>query len=514
MAQGAFRPVISNPQSVDDLVARLSTVDSVPAESSPAVLIAGVAVVSSSVETGDVFVALPGAKTHGARYAADAISRGAVAVVTDATGAELIGTTEVPVVVVADPRTELGALSAWVYGTDQSNLVTLGITGTNGKTSTSFFMEELLSLLSVKSGLSSTAEIHLGDEVFQPRLTTPEACEVHAFLASCAEHGATAAIVEVSAQAMTHHRVDAVSFDVVGFTNLSHDHLDEYGTLENYFAAKLSLFTPEHASRAVVSLESSWGVTLADVSTIPVVTLSRTPDHNSDWHVQIHSEDAHGTTFDLRSRDGQGLTSHVDVIGQHMASNAALAILMVNQAGWTMDEIGAALKLSGGFHVNPPGRIERVSGVTGPNVFVDSGHTPEAITVTLESVRRITSGSLIGLVGAGGNRDTLKRFPLGQITAQLCDTVIVTDDNSRFEDPAEIRAEVMRGALSAAASDAVHEIGDNRDAIEFAVSRATSGDSIVWLGLGNETYREVMGEKRPHSARDLARTALSEAGWS
>ncbi|MEY4396924.1 MAG: hypothetical protein RLZZ40_680 [Actinomycetota bacterium] len=508
-----FRPEISHPRTVSELSSEFGLVpsaNSVHADSTP---IAGVTVVSSRTQPGDVFVALPGAKTHGANYAVDAIERGAVAVVTDAAGVDVLGSCPVPVFISTSPRGQLGSLSSWVYRSNENDLVIVGMTGTNGKTSTSFYMEELLSLLGVTSALSSTAEIHLNGEIYQPRLTTPESCEVHAFLAACGTTGSKAAIVEVSAQAMTHHRVDSVMFDVVGFTNLSHDHLDEYGTLDAYFAAKQQLFTAEHARRGVISLETEWGAQLALSATIPCVTVSRDASTESDWTVTIVNENAGGTTFELQSRSGEVYSTHIDVIGQHMASNAALAMVMISEAGWSMQEIATRLDAVGGFHVNPPGRIERIAGATGPNIFVDSGHTPDAISVTLSSVRRVTTGRLICLVGAGGNRDSLKRAPLGEISATLCDEVIVTDDNSRFEDPAEIRAEVLRGAHSAGTSAAIHEIGENRDAIEFAVSHATDGDSIVWLGLGNETYREVMGEKRPHSARDLARDALKHAGW-
>ncbi len=472
--------------------------------------VTGITIDSSDVQPGDIFAALPGANRHGAEFAAAALEQGAVAIVTDPAGAGVLDT-DAPVIVVDDPRAALGEIAAWVYRTDEEPPKLFGITGTNGKTSTAFMLEGLLADLGFVTGLSTTAERHVGDLVVTSKLTTPEASELHALLARMREAGVRAAVLEVSAQALERHRVDGVVFDVVAFTNLSHDHLDDYGSMDAYFDVKLDLFTPDRAQRGVVCVDTDWGVRVAERSRIPVTTVTSDPERSADWHVDIWEETAVSTSFTLTGIDGGAIEVQVPFIGRHMAMNAAIAILMLVEDGFEIE--GVAEVIDRGMRPTLPGRIERVSGDEGPSVFVDYGHSPDAFAQTLQALRRVTEGKLIMVFGADGDRDTTKRADMGRIAAELADAVVVTDFNPRSEDAASIRAQVLEGARSVAGDTTVIESSPEEAAIRAAIALAGPGDTVLWAGPGDADYREVAGRREPFVARDEARLALHEAGW-
>lgn len=344
----------------------------------------GITLATADLLPGDVFVAVQGVNRHGAEFAATAAEKGAVAVVTDAAGADVAESTGLPVLVVDDPRGILGELSAWVYSTgrDDSLPILFGTTGTNGKTSVSHLLEGILGQLGAVTGLSSTAERHIAGHTIVSRLTTPEAYEMHALLALMRERGVEAVAVEVSAQALSRRRVDGIVFDVAGFTNLSHDHLDDYADMREYFEAKLPLFRPDRARRAVICLDSSFAPEVVQRCEVPSVTIG-TPAiaadpasaGQADWIVEILDERPGGTEFRLIARDGRSLTTVVPVIGRHMAANAGLAIVMILEGGYAWDALVAALD-GGRIDAYLPGRTQLVSGDRGPAVYVDFGHSP------------------------------------------------------------------------------------------------------------------------------------------
>ena len=270
-------------------------------------IISGIAVTTQSVQPGDIFVALPGKNGHGAAYAAAAVEAGAVAVLTDAAGEETARQAGVPCLVSDNLRGRLGELSAFIYGTHEDPPVLFGITGTNGKTTTAHVLEAVLRQMGVRTGLSTTAERHINGEVFVSRLTTPEATDVHALLARMKESKVQAAVLEVSAQGLTHGRIDGIVFDCVGFTNLSIDHLDDYGTMDNYFEAKEMLFTPQRAQAGVVSLESEWGNRLVADPTIPVSTISADSATDPDWRLEILDALPETTRFRVHNRAGDSI---------------------------------------------------------------------------------------------------------------------------------------------------------------------------------------------------------------
>jgi UDP-N-acetylmuramoyl-L-alanyl-D-glutamate--2,6-diaminopimelate ligase len=469
------------------------------------VAVTGVTHDSRQVQPGDLYAALPGAKLHGAAFIAQAAEAGAVAVLTDVAGTPLAGI--LPVLTVEDPRAHLGRVAAYVYGEPARDLLMLGITGTNGKTTTAYLVESGLRTAGNRVGLVGTIETRVGDERFPSVRTTPEATELHALLAVMRERGATACVMEVSSHALVLGRVDGIVFDVVGFTNLSRDHLDFHGDLEDYFAAKASLFTPQRSLRGVVCVDDEYGSRLAELATVPVVTVAA--KRAADWRVvdqQVAYSDA-TTTATLQDAHGRRLSVVSPMPGDFNLANAALGVVMLLEAGIDASDAVRGVMRCGGV----PGRMERVqsTGADEPLAVVDYAHTPDAIENVLRALRPPTRGRLIVIVGAGGDRDPHKRAAMGAAAARTADLVIVTDDNPRSEDPARIRAAVLAGALAVAGSAGVEEIGDRRTAIERAV-KATRGrsDTVVIVGKGHEQGQEIGGVVHPFDDRVVLRDAL------
>ncbi len=474
--------------------------------------VTGVAIASGAVHGGDLYVGVPGRHAHGADYAAQASANGAVALLTDAAGVERAAGSGLPVLVTPDARAALGEVAAWIHRTAENPATLFGVTGTNGKTSVVYLLYAVLRQLGVVAGLTSTAERRIGDEAVTSSLTTPEASELHALLARMREVDVRAVGIEVSAQALSRHRVDGIVFDVVGFTNLSHDHLDDYASMLEYFDAKRELFTPERARRGVVTVDSEWGERLVAESRIPVATLAIEPDVDADWHLAVLDETPTQTRFRLEGPDGRALETSIPLIGRYNAANAALAIVMLVESGHDLDLIAGAVA-EHGIDAYIPGRTERVSGDRGPVVYIDYGHTPDAFTQALEAIRRTTDGRVVMVFGADGDRDTTKRAEMGAIAARGADALVVTDFHPRWEDPAAIRAALIAGARAAVPDREIHEIADQRAAFRHALSLVGEGDAILYAGPGHEDYQEVAGVKHPYSARDDARLALQEAGW-
>jgi UDP-N-acetylmuramoyl-L-alanyl-D-glutamate--2,6-diaminopimelate ligase len=475
--------------------------------------VSGISLTSKDVFPGDLYVGLPGRNAHGASFAAQARDSGAVAILTDGPGAELAADSGLPIIITPEPREALGAVSAWIYRTLDDPPTLFGVTGTNGKTSVTYILDAILGQLGIVAGFSTTAERGIGELRIPSTLTTPEATEIHALLARMREAEVRSVILEVSAQALTRHRIDGIVFDIVGFTNLTHDHLDDYGSMDGYFEAKRQLFEPDRARRGVVLVDGEWGARLADESRIPVTTVSTRADVPADWRVTILEETVDFTRFTIEGPDHRSLTTSIPILGRFMAENAALAIVMLVESGYDLEAIAHVLDRDGGIGAFVPGRAERVSAQSGPRVYIDYGHSPDAFSSTLESLRRVTAGRVIMVFGADGDRDTTKRFDMASIAARLADVVVITDYNPRFEDPASIRAVLLDAARSASDVVELYEVADPRLAFRKALSLAGEGDVILHAGPGHEDYQEIAGEKIPYSARDEARLALQEYGW-
>lgn len=473
--------------------------------------VTGISMNTNDLREGDLFVAMPGLKTHGANFAAKAIELGAAAIITDKAGVEILGEVELPVATLENPRLRLGALAAFVYGNRSGSMPKLfGTTGTNGKTSTSYILEAILRQLGEVTGLTSTAERHIAGEVIVSRLTTPESTEMQALLARMRESKVSSVAVEVSAQALTQHRVDGIMFDVVGFTNLSHDHLDDYADMDEYLAAKVALFQPDRAHRGLICLDSPFADSFASQCGIPFMTVAT--GKPADFVVTVIDQIPARTSFEVSLPSGEIISSWLPIIGAHMASNAGLAIAMLVEAGFSAARIREAI--AEGIHAYLPGRTERVTGQTGPDVYVDFGHSPDAFLNTLRAVRKVTRGKVIMLFGADGDRDASKRPAMASVSAENCDILVITDHHPRFEDSASIRKTLVESAVSARPDIEIYEVSPPEDAIVKAVSLAAPGDAILWAGPGHQDYRDIRGVRTPYSARELARAALKEAGWA
>ncbi|MFL6099084.1 MAG: UDP-N-acetylmuramoyl-L-alanyl-D-glutamate--2,6-diaminopimelate ligase [Actinomycetales bacterium] len=515
---GGLRPA-RTPALPLPVVARIAGAD--PA-GLPAVPVTGVTLDSRSVRPGDLYAALPGFHRHGAGFSAEAARAGAVAVLTDPPGATASAAAGLPVVVVVDPRAVLGAVAARVYGSPADDLLMLGVTGTNGKTTTAYLLEAGLRAEGRMSGLIGTVETRLGDDRLDSVRTTPEATELQALLAVMREHGCVACAMEVSSHALALHRVDGVVYDVAGFTNLSQDHLDFHADEEDYFAAKASLFTPERSRRAVVCVDDEWGRRLARQAGVPVVTLLTadarsaetvggqaipTAEVTPDWVVTERRtvQDGAATDFLLSGRDGAALSLRSPLPGEFNVANTALAALMLLEAGLTVDGLAAGLS-----RAVVPGRMQRVPGPAGgPLGVVDYAHTPEAVAAALRALRPGTVGRLVVVLGAGGERDVAKRPLMGAAAARGADVVIVTDDNPRSEDPAAIRAHVLAGAVDADTAAVVVEVGDRRAAVQLALTYATGPqDTVLVAGKGHERGQDVGGTVLPFDDREVLAAAL------
>lgn len=472
----------------------------------------GVSMNTGDLRQGDIFFAMPGLKTHGANFCDQAVSSGAVAIATDTEGLKILGQLETPVIVVENPRLRLGEASRFVYGNHLDDMPLMyGVTGTNGKTSTVHFLSAIFRQIGAVPGMSSSVERHIADEIIISRLTSPEAPESHALIARMREHQVTDVAWEVSAQAIKQHRVDGIYFDVVAFTNLSHDHFDEFTSYDEYLASKMPLFHRNRAGRGVVCLDTDYGQPFLEASEIPCVTITIKDDVQSDWKVKVTKEAVGLTAFDLIGPHGEKISSSVPIIGDYMASNAGVAILMAIQAGHDWKKLAEDLK--DGIDAPIAGRGDNVAPAGAPSVYVDFGHTPDSIEMTIKAARKITKGKLIVVVGLDGDRDKIKRPMIGAICARLSDAMIVTDHNPRFEDPAVIRQMIYDGAIAERPDHDIRNLEGPERAIRIAVSMVTTGDTIIWFGPGHQEHRDIMGVRTKYSGRAQARAALAEAGW-
>ncbi|WP_235779232.1 UDP-N-acetylmuramoyl-L-alanyl-D-glutamate--2,6-diaminopimelate ligase [Sinomonas notoginsengisoli] len=521
-----FRPAHVEPVPLTEIAEILGLPAEGLKDASP---ITGTSLDSRAIAPGDLYFALPGASRHGADFALQAVDAGATAVLTDHDGAQRIAHSEtlsgVPVLVLDSPRRAVGPVSALVYGTRPGAPgapVLVGVTGTNGKTTTTYFTNSLLSALGHRTGLIGTIEISAGGERLPSKLTTPESTDVHALLALMREQGVTAASMEVSSHAIEFGRVDGVRYDAVGFSNLTQDHLDLHGTMEEYYAVKARLFTPERAARGVVTVDDAWGRRLAAEAKIPIDSLASVPAGgadgapDADWTVGARTPSGIGTAFELRHRDGAVLRVRSGLPGAFNVANAALATLLVVAAGAPLDAVQEALDAADPFTVEVPGRMQLVG--TAPTAIVDFAHNADALERALEAVRPVDgSGRLIVVFGATGQRDAGKRPIMGAVAVRGADVVVVTDDDPHDEEAAGIRAEVIAGARGEDADlglrRRIDEVAPRAAAIRHAVALAEPADVILVAGRGHEVVQEVKGVNIALDDRLELAAALSAQGF-
>ncbi|MCP2344294.1 UDP-N-acetylmuramoyl-L-alanyl-D-glutamate--2,6-diaminopimelate ligase [Nonomuraea roseoviolacea] len=500
-----MRPTTSPPRPLTGLATMLDAESG--SARSPHAALTGVTIDSREVMRGDLYVALPGSTAHGASFVAQAMARGAAAILTDEAGRERAVATGLPVLVVPDPRALLGQVASWVYGQPAHDVQVLGVTGTSGKSTTTFLLEAGLRAAGHTTGLVGGVEIHAGDLVFHPRLTTPEASELHGLFALMRERGVTAAAMEVSSHALALGRVDGVHYDVALFTNLSQDHLDFHKDLDDYFSTKARLFQPEMCRAGVTNYDDPYGRELLTRAKVPMTTFSALGDPEAAWRALDTRLGADGSAFRVVGPGGVEADAQISLPGPFNVANALGAVVTLVEAGVPLQTAVHGV----GAMTGVPGRMERITGAGDDfQAVVDYSHKPGAVESVLTSLREVTAGRLTVVLGCGGDRDTGKRPLMGEAAARLADVAIFTSDNPRSEDPLAILAAMMEGALRVPRHDRAHVIiePDRAAAIELAVGQAGRGDVIVVAGKGHEQGQYISGEVIPFDDREVVARAI------
>lgn len=493
------RPDLSPHVALQDIARFLG----ISAPDAGAVTVTGISQSTVSVRTGDLFAAVPGTRTHGARFAAEVERAGAVAILTDGDGAAVIGTSSVPVLVVEHPRRVLGVTAAYIYGYPARTLRLVGVTGTQGKTTMTQLLYGALRAAGCRAAVIGTMGTWVGGAPVESTLTTPEAPDLHALFAVMRERSVEWCVMEVSSHALVQGRVDGAVFDVSVFTNFGRDHLDFHHTEDDYFAAKASLFGPQRSRHGVLNVDDARVRTLLENPAIPMSTYGI--DRPADWTATDISESARGSSFVVRPPRGTPVPAGVRMPGRFNVSNALAAVTAGAEAGGSLPELAAGI----GTVTGVAGRTELVDAGQPFAVVVDYAHKPDAIRAVLEALRPGTRGRLWIVLGAGGDRDRGKRSLMGEVADRLADVVVVTDDNPRSEDPATIRRQILTG-LTRRDAGHVHEEGDRSAAIALALSGAGPGDTVLIAGKGHETGQEVAGTKHPFDDRRVAEGWLAE----
>ncbi|WP_282836555.1 UDP-N-acetylmuramoyl-L-alanyl-D-glutamate--2,6-diaminopimelate ligase [Microbacterium flavum] len=487
------RPDATFTRSLADIAARVD--GDVVTDGPP---VTGIALSTAGVRPGDLFIAAAGASTHGARYVADALAAGAAAVLTDPAGAALVAA-DVPLIVVADPRGVLGRLSVWFYDHPAAALKTIGVTGTQGKTSTTFLIDAALG--ERESGLIGSMGSKIDGIPVPTKLTTPEAPAMQALLARMREQGVRWVSSEVSSQAISMRRVDGLVFDVAVFLNLGHDHLDFHGSQENYRAAKRELLTPAMSRLALVNVDDQAGRRFHEDPELVTESFSIT-GRDADWRAVDIELGPDGSAFTVVGPEGQSARFTTPIIGTFTVSNILAAVAALDRVGYPLDRSVAGLA----DFTGPEGRVQFVPVDADFRVVIDAGHKPEAINALLCALRPATPGRIITVIGSNGNRDAHKRPLMGRFSAMASDIVVVTDDNPADEDPATIRRAVVAGTRGSRAE--VYDVAGRAEAIHHAVDLAQPGDLLVIVGKGDERHQITAHGIVPHSDPDEVEWAL------
>jgi UDP-N-acetylmuramoyl-L-alanyl-D-glutamate--2,6-diaminopimelate ligase len=460
--------------------------------------ITGVSLSDATVESGDLFIAAPGASQHGARFIESAHKNGAIAIITDEEGAKL--SLLLPTLIVRDPRVAGALISSALFKEPMRDLFTIGITGTNGKTTVSTLLYQLLQGAGRDTGLIGTVETRIGLDSFTSARTTPEATDLQSIAATMRERHMRHLVMEVSSHALTLKRVKGSHFNIVGFTNLTQDHLDFHETMENYFLAKSSLFTYEYSDLAFINIDDVYGQRLAEQCEIPSITVARS-NPQSQWHYVSCEQGTHGASLSMRGTGGILIETTTSLRGGYNYDNLLMAIAIASEAGVDPIDIAALVpSLTGAI-----GRFEPVSVGQNFGAFVDYAHTPDAVHSVLKTAREFTTGKVIAVLGCGGDRDSSKRPLMGKALLQGSDVAIFTSDNPRSEKPESIVQDMVGGAEIVRPSQVLL---DRLEAIEYAVSLAQPGDSILVLGKGHETGQEINGKVMPFDDRLVLAQAI------
>lgn len=472
---------------------------------------------SRQVRRGSLFVAVKGERVDGHRFVPQALAAGASALVTQEpwsalSGAAGGGTVPVPMVRVADSRRALGRLASRFHGEPSSKLTMIGVTGTNGKTTITYLCKAILESVGRRAGLIGTVAYQIGPERLAASHTTPGAVELQMLLARMVQAGLDSAVMEVSSHALALDRTAGCEFDVAIYTNLTQDHLDFHADMEDYFQAKLRLFTglnpagkKARPKRAIVNVDDARGPRVSEASRVPVWTYSIA--RPSDLRAEDVRLSPGGTRFTATTPAGR-MSVESRLVGEHNVYNMLAAIGVGLHEGLSLDQIGAALR----DVANVPGRFERVEAGQSFTVVVDYAHTEDALERLLAAAQALKTGRIITVFGCGGDRDRGKRPKMGRVAALHSDLVFLTSDNPRSEDPLAILAEVEAGVRGVAkpAPFRYEVIADRRQAIEAAIRAAQRGDMVLIAGKGHEDYQIVGATRLPFDDREVAREAIGK----
>jgi len=521
---GVIRPARLAPRPLSGLAELLGVGRTENLQNGPGVL-SGVTLDSRAVRPGDLYAALPGTRTHGAVFSDQAVAAGAVAILTDPDGRDRAARTGVPVFVVSNPRERLGDVSCWIYGDPSHRMTMIGVTGTSGKTTTSYLCEAGLRAAGHTTGLVGGVEIKVGNELVKASLTTPEAPDLQALLAVMVERGVTGAAMEVSSHSLALGRVAGTRYSVAVFTNLSQDHLDFHSGFEDYFRAKAKLFTPAYSAVGVVNVADRYGRRLVSEASIPITTFCADASSGAyaqaEWRAADVRCGADGSTFRVIGPGGVEADASITLPGAFNVANALGAIVALVEAGADLADAVSGVASCPGV----PGRLQRVpallpsGGTTSrtprlsgqPDAFVDYSHKPGAVEAVLGALRPVTSGELIVVLGCGGDRDRGKRPLMGAAAVRLADVAIFTSDNPRSEDPLGILAEMLHGVLGVPQGERARLIiePDRAAAIDLAVGMAGKGDVLLVAGKGHETGQYVGGAVLPFDDIEVTAAALA-----
>lgn len=446
---------------------------------------------SKLVAPGNLFISKKGTADEGARYIQEAVASGAAAILTDFPNPFLKQITQLTHPHVAEME---GLLAAKFYGFPSRSLYTVGVTGTNGKTTTTYLIKHLFESLGIPCGLIGTIEYIIGGHHFAAERTTPDAITNQKLFKEMVKQRCQAAVMEVSSHGLEQGRVDQIEFDAAVFTNLSQDHLDYHHTMEAYASAKAKLFSQLQPGKiAILNQDSPWSSQMAQVSQVPLFTYGLSPGPDLYAH-QIQLTPGH-TKFEV-SYQGKSVSFSWDLIGRFNVSNCLAALSVCLTKGIPLSELPPFVRTFS----TAPGRLEKVDNLANLAIYVDYAHKPDALEKVLHSLRETTKGNIIAVFGCGGNRDRGKRPLMGEIASRLADWAIVTSDNPRGEDPAAICKEIIAGIRT---SNWSLEI-DRRAAIEKAIRMATPKDLILIAGKGHETYQIFSHQSVPFDDRKVA----------
>ncbi len=454
--------------------------------------ITGITHDSAQVQPGDLFVAIPGLAKHGIEFLDQAIKRGAVAVASDQIGIDSVSGKDIPWLKLTDPRRQMALASSVVFGHPEAKLKIVGVTGTNGKTTVTHMIKDLLSSAGHRVGLIGTLGTFVTDELIHSVRTTPESTDLYALLANMVDRDIEIVVMEVSSHALELMRVEGLIFDVAVFTNLSQDHLDFHQDMNSYFAAKTKLFSKEKSKFAIICTDDEWGQRLADSLQIAKQTVGQ--NGSPDILISQIEQKATHSDFQLQINQ-QEFTVALNRLGKFNVVNAVQALAVATRLGVTLES--ALSQLSTLAQV--PGRLEMLNLTNGAVGIVDYAHTPDAVDKVLTELRQSCQGRIISVLGCGGDRDKSKRPQMGKIGSDLSDFLIVTDDNPRSESADEIRKQV----LSETNSNNTEEIADRRLAIRSALAMSTKDDFVIVLGKGHEQGQEISGIVYPFDDRDV-----------